>query len=209
MSKINRRQQILESLALMLQERPGNRITTASLAAQVGVSEAALYRHFPSKGKMLEGLIVFAEETLFSRITLILDDHDDASARCRNIIFLLLSFIERNPGFARLFVGDALQGETERPASPHPSAAQSTRNAATTDHQRAQCSSYAAAYAADQSGGQPASMFCRRAHSTICTLRFYGFTHPRLGNAMDYAQPHHIRVALSRVSAASCPYNFL
>ncbi|MBT7332845.1 MAG: nucleoid occlusion factor SlmA [Gammaproteobacteria bacterium] len=114
MSKINRRQQILESLALMLQERPGNRITTASLAAQVGVSEAALYRHFPSKGKMLEGLIVFAEETLFSRITLILDDHDDASARCRNIIFLLLSFIERNPGFARLFVGDALQGETER-----------------------------------------------------------------------------------------------
>ncbi len=63
---------------------------------------------------MLEGLIVFAEETLFSRITLILDDHDDASARCRNIIFLLLSFIERNPGFARLFVGDALQGETER-----------------------------------------------------------------------------------------------
>jgi TetR/AcrR family transcriptional regulator len=114
MAKINRRQQILESLALMLQERPGDRITTASLAAQVGVSEAALYRHFPSKAKMLEGLIIFAEDTLFSRINLILKEQSAGPARCRNIIYLLLSFVERNPGFGRLFVGDALQGETER-----------------------------------------------------------------------------------------------
>lgn len=114
MAKFNRRQQILESLALMLQERPGDRITTANLAAQVGVSEAALYRHFPSKAKMLEGLIVFAEDTLFTRITLILREQSLGPARCRNIIYLLLSFVERNPGFARLFVGDALQGETER-----------------------------------------------------------------------------------------------
>ncbi len=98
----------------MLQERPGDRITTASLAAQVGVSEAALYRHFPSKAKMLEGLIVFAEDTLFSRISLILNEQTQGPARCRNMLYLLLSFIERNPGFARLFVGDALQGETER-----------------------------------------------------------------------------------------------
>ena len=114
MAKANRRQQILEALAQMLHERPGDRITTASLAAEVGVSEAALYRHFPSKAKMLEGLIVFAEDTLFSRINLILNEQTQAPARCRNMLYLLLSFVERNPGFARLFVGDALQGETER-----------------------------------------------------------------------------------------------
>ena len=98
----------------MLQDHPGDRITTAKLAAQVGVSEAALYRHFPSKAKMIEGLIVFAEDTLFTRISLILKEHSQAPERCRNIIYLLLSFVERNPGFARLFVGDALQGETSR-----------------------------------------------------------------------------------------------
>jgi len=98
----------------MLQERPGDRITTANLAAQVGVSEAALYRHFPSKAKIFEGLIVFAEDTLFTRINLILKEQSQAPARCRNLLYLVLSFIERNPGFARLFVGDALLGETER-----------------------------------------------------------------------------------------------
>jgi TetR/AcrR family transcriptional regulator len=114
MSKVNRRQQILEALAQMLHERPGEVITTASLAAQVGVSEAALYRHFPSKAKMIEGLITFAEDALFSRINMILKEQTSGPARCRNIIYLLLSFIQRNPGFARLFVGDVLQGETER-----------------------------------------------------------------------------------------------
>ncbi|NKC00413.1 MAG: nucleoid occlusion factor SlmA [Pseudomonadales bacterium] len=114
MTKVNRRQQILEALALMLQNNPGDRITTASLAKAVGVSEAALYRHFPSKAKMLEGLIAFAEDTLFSRINMILSEQPEAYDRCRNIIFLILSFVERNPGFARLFVGDALAGETER-----------------------------------------------------------------------------------------------
>ena len=98
----------------MLQDHPGDRVTTASLAAKVGVSEAALYRHFPSKAKMIEGLIVFAEDTLFTRISLILKEHKHAPDRCRSIIYLLLSFVERNPGFARLFVGDALQGETGR-----------------------------------------------------------------------------------------------
>jgi TetR/AcrR family transcriptional regulator len=114
MAKVNRRQQILEALALMLQNHPGDRITTANLAEAVGVSEAALYRHFPSKAKMLEGLIAFTEDTLFSRINMILSEQPEAYDRCRNIIFLILSFVERNPGFARLFVGDALAGETER-----------------------------------------------------------------------------------------------
>ena len=98
----------------MLEERPGEKITTANLAAEVGVSEAALYRHFPSKGKMLEGLISFAEETLFTRITRISSDHAVGPARVRYTIALLLGFVEQNPGFARLFAGDALLGETER-----------------------------------------------------------------------------------------------
>ncbi len=110
----NRRQEILQAFALMLETHPGHRITTAALAAQIGFSEAALYRHFPSKAKMLEGLIEFVEATLFSRITRILAEEPTAPGRCHAILWLLLTFAERNPGLARLLVGDALQGETER-----------------------------------------------------------------------------------------------
>lgn len=112
--KSSRRQQILESLAHMLEVSPGERITTAKLAEQVGVSEAALYRHFPSKSKMFEGLIEFIEETIFSRITLIMSDESQATARCELILTLLLGFCERNPGLCRILNGDALAGETER-----------------------------------------------------------------------------------------------
>jgi len=114
MSRSDRRQQILEAFALMLEQSPGSRITTAALARQVGVSEAALYRHFPSKAKMIEGLIEFMEASIFTRITRILDEEAAAEGRCRNLLWLLLTFAERNPGFARLLAGDALQGETER-----------------------------------------------------------------------------------------------
>lgn len=110
----NRRQEILQALALMLESHPGHRITTAALAAQIGFSEAALYRHFPSKGKMLEGLIEFVEDTLFSRINRVLTEEQSGARRCQAIVWLLLSFAERNPGLARLLVGDALLGETER-----------------------------------------------------------------------------------------------
>jgi TetR/AcrR family transcriptional regulator len=110
-----RRQQILEALAHMLEVSPGGRITTAALAKQVGVSEAALYRHFPSKSKMFEGLIEFIEETLFSRVTLIAaEDNLAAAAKCEKILQLLLAFAERNPGITRILTGDALAGETER-----------------------------------------------------------------------------------------------
>jgi len=109
-----RRQQILEALAQMLEDNPGDRITTARLAAQVGVSEAALYRHFPSKAKMFEGLIEFAEDALFQRIALILQEEETALLRARHILFLLISFAERNPGISRLLTGEALTGETER-----------------------------------------------------------------------------------------------
>ncbi|KZX55978.1 nucleoid occlusion factor SlmA [Halioglobus sp. HI00S01] len=112
--KSQRRQQILEALAQMLEANPGNRITTAGLAKEVGVSEAALYRHFPSKSKMFEGLIEFIEETLFSRINLILNEESSAAVRCEKMIVLLLAFTERNPGITRILTGDALAGETER-----------------------------------------------------------------------------------------------
>ena len=112
--KGQRRQQILEALATMLETRPGSRITTAALAEQVGVSEAALYRHFPSKAKMLEALIEFTEDSLFTRINALLADETDLHTRLKQIVWLVLSFAETNPGFARLFIGDALQGEPER-----------------------------------------------------------------------------------------------
>ena len=98
----------------MLEASPGERITTARLAKQVGVSEAALYRHFPSKSKMFEGLIEFIEDTLFSRINLILAEESSATARCEKMLSLLLAFTERNPGITRILTGDALAGETER-----------------------------------------------------------------------------------------------
>ncbi|MGL5360111.1 MAG: nucleoid occlusion factor SlmA [Shewanella sp.] len=112
--KINRREHILQCLAQMLETSPGQRITTAKLAAEVGVSEAALYRHFPSKARMFEGLIEFIEESLLSRINLIMDDEKDTMKRCQLVLQLLLIFAERNPGISRVLSGDALLGENER-----------------------------------------------------------------------------------------------
>ncbi|BBN82925.1 MULTISPECIES: nucleoid occlusion factor SlmA [Pseudoalteromonas] len=110
----NRKEQILQSLAQMLETSPGQRITTAKLAAEVGVSEAALYRHFPSKARMFEGLIEFIEDTLLSRINLILENEKETQGRIYNILMLLLAFAEKNPGITRILTGDALQGEQER-----------------------------------------------------------------------------------------------
>jgi len=113
-NNISRREQILTALAKMLEESPGERITTSALAKSVGVSEAALYRHFPSKTKMFEGLIEFIEETVFSDIALVLAEEKSAIKRCELIINSVLRFVEKNPGLSRLLVGDALTGETER-----------------------------------------------------------------------------------------------
>lgn len=112
--KLSRRDHILQALAAMLESQPGARITTAALAKEVGVTEAALYRHFPSKARMFEGLIDFVEEVVFSRVTLILEEEKDARVRCEKILFLLLMFAERNPGITRILNGDALTGEHER-----------------------------------------------------------------------------------------------
>lgn len=112
--KINRREHILQCLAQMLETNPGERITTKKLAAEVGVSEAALYRHFPSKARMFEGLIDFIEESLLTRINLILGEEKDTMRRCQLTLQLLLVFAERNPGISRVLNGDALLGENER-----------------------------------------------------------------------------------------------
>ena len=113
-NKTPRSQQILEALAHRLETCPGQRITTAALAKEVGVSEAALYRHFPSKARMFEALIEFIEDSIFGLITRILEENTDAFSRCSNILKMLLSFSERNPGLSRILVGDALTGENER-----------------------------------------------------------------------------------------------
>lgn len=110
----DRKEQILQSLAGMLESSPGSKITTAKLAASLDVSEAALYRHFPSKTRMYESLIDFVEETLFSRITQILSEETHQLVRCKKTLTLFLVFCERNPGISRILSGDALTGEHER-----------------------------------------------------------------------------------------------
>lgn len=112
--KPSRKEQILQSLATILEQSPGERITTAGLAKHVGVSEAALYRHFPSKAKMFEALIEFIENTIFPRINQIMNEEMEADKRCEKILGLILTFCERNPGITRILTGDPLAGETER-----------------------------------------------------------------------------------------------
>ncbi len=112
--KGSRAQEILQALARMLEVSKGGRITTAALAAELGVSEAALYRHFPSKTRMYEGLIDFIEETIFARVRTIVSDEPDALNQCYRILSLVLAFSEKNPGISRILNGDALTGETSR-----------------------------------------------------------------------------------------------
>jgi len=112
--KPSRKQQILQALAHMLEVNQGARITTASLAKEVGVSEAALYRHFPSKAKMFEGLIEFIEATVFTRINRIRSEQTETLPRIEQSMTLILTFAEKNPGMCRILTGDALAGETER-----------------------------------------------------------------------------------------------
>jgi len=113
--KRNRREEILQALAQMLESSDGSqRITTAKLAANVGVSEAALYRHFPSKTRMFDSLIEFIEDSLITRINLILKDEKEMMARLRLIVQLILGFGERNPGLTRILTGHALMFEQDR-----------------------------------------------------------------------------------------------
>jgi TetR/AcrR family transcriptional regulator len=109
-----RRIQILQALAMML-ERPGaERVTTAALAAQIGVSEAALYRHFASKAQMFEGLIDFIEESIYGLLNRIAESDVDPSVKAQKMIFVLLQFADKNPGMTRVMIGDALVLEHDR-----------------------------------------------------------------------------------------------
>jgi TetR/AcrR family transcriptional regulator len=109
-----RRLQILQTLATMLQEPGGERVTTAALAARLEVSEAALYRHFASKAQMFEGLIQFIEQSLFGLINQIVAQEVDPLKQLRAIVLMLLGFAERNPGMTRVLIGDALVTEDGR-----------------------------------------------------------------------------------------------
>jgi TetR/AcrR family transcriptional regulator len=109
-----RRLQILQTLASMLEHPKGERITTAALAKQLDVSEAALYRHFASKAQMFEGLITFIEETVFGLINQITASEEDGLKQARSIILMLLNFAETNRGMTRVLIGDALVIEDER-----------------------------------------------------------------------------------------------
>jgi TetR/AcrR family transcriptional regulator len=109
-----RRIQILQALAAMLELPGAERVTTAALAARLQVSEAALYRHFASKAQMFEGLIEFIETSVFSLLNQITDGPHPPLDKARRMITVLLQFAERNPGMARVMVGDALVFENDR-----------------------------------------------------------------------------------------------
>ncbi len=113
-STVSRQEQILQALAMMLEEAPLEKITTAKLAVNVGVSEAALYRHFPSKAKMFESLITFAEETLFVRIGRISEQQTTAVQQCHHLLRLFLEFCEKNPGITQILTGRGLMGEASK-----------------------------------------------------------------------------------------------
>ena len=109
-----RRIQILQTLAAMLEQPGAERITTAALAARLEVSEAALYRHFASKAQMFEGLIEFIETSIFSLLNQLAEKNDAPSVKARHMVTVLLQFAQRNPGMARVMVGDALVFENDR-----------------------------------------------------------------------------------------------
>jgi TetR/AcrR family transcriptional regulator len=109
-----RKLQILQTLAQMLEQPKGEKITTAALAGRLDVSEAALYRHFASKAQMFEGLIEFIESTVFGLINQIAEQQDNGLSQVQAITGMLLNFAERNPGMTRVMIGDALVNEDER-----------------------------------------------------------------------------------------------
>jgi TetR/AcrR family transcriptional regulator len=109
-----RKLQILQTLASMLENPKGEKITTAALAARLDVSEAALYRHFASKAQMFEGLIDFIEQTLFGLVNKITADESNALRQIEAIMSALLGFAKKNPGMTRVLIGDALVNEDQR-----------------------------------------------------------------------------------------------
>jgi TetR/AcrR family transcriptional regulator len=110
----DRKHQILQALAQMLEDPAGEKATTAALAARLGVSEAALYRHFRGKAEMFEGLIEFIEQTLFALINKITGDEKSGLRQLEAIMGVMLAFAQKNRGMTRVLVGDALVNEDDR-----------------------------------------------------------------------------------------------
>ena len=109
-----RKLQILQTLAAMLENPKGEKVTTAALAARLDVSEAALYRHFASKAQMFEGLIEFIEQTLFGLVNKIAAEETSGLKQIEATLSMLLGFAKKNPGMTRVLIGDALVNEDER-----------------------------------------------------------------------------------------------
>ncbi|MDD4911321.1 MAG: nucleoid occlusion factor SlmA [Sideroxydans sp.] len=109
-----RKLQILQTIVEMLEQPKGEKITTAALAARLDLSEAALYRHFPSKYMMYQGLIDFIEQTVFGLINKISTEEQDGVKQIEGIVALLLGFAKKNRGMTRVLIGDALVNEDER-----------------------------------------------------------------------------------------------
>lgn len=109
-----RKLQILQTVAEMLEQPKSEKITTAALAAKLDISEAALYRHFASKAQMFEGLIEFIEQTVFSLVNKISAEETDGLKQAEGIVALLLGFAQKNRGMTRVLIGDALVNENER-----------------------------------------------------------------------------------------------
>src|ERR1039458_4230919 len=109
-----RKLQILQTVAQMLEQPKGEKITTAALAARLDISEAALYRHFASKAQMFEGLIEFIEQTVFGLINKITQEEKSGVKQAEEIVSLLLGFAQKNRGMTRVLIGDALVNENER-----------------------------------------------------------------------------------------------
>ena len=109
-----RKLQILQTRAQMLQNPRAEKITTAALAAKLDVSEAALYRHFASKAQMFEGLIEFIEESIFGLVNKITTDEKSGMKQLEAMLTMLLGFAKKNPGMTRVLIGDALVNENER-----------------------------------------------------------------------------------------------
>lgn len=110
----NRKEEILGTLAQMLETNIGQPITTAKLAKEVGVSEAALYRHFPSKAKMFDDLINLIEDILLGSMNRLFESEKDTMQRVRGMVHIILHFAEQSPGMSRVLTGEALNGEHER-----------------------------------------------------------------------------------------------
>ena len=110
----DRKLQILQVIAEMLEQPKGEKITTAALAGRLGLSEAALYRHFASKAQMYDGLIEFIEQTVFGLVNKITTDEPDGLKQVEGVLALLLRFAQKNRGMTRVLIGDALVNENER-----------------------------------------------------------------------------------------------